>query len=136
MSEEHRSIEPRIVAAIRQQMEALDETVQEMESNLQLFWVDWQDYYLYEAIVDRVNEARTLLAIFNNTADPISPSASEIQHRIYRFTTLTKSLQRSVSVLAPIAVSDVADNYQQFLVTFAKFCLQVTKLEQDNGYFC
>jgi hypothetical protein len=99
MFAEYRQVNPNIVSDTRNRVASLKLAIQDIEQvlNKDELWMSIDDLPLIETITDRVNEVSTLLCMFNNTSDPLSPTPLEIRDRVFQLAGLTRSLQRSIS---------------------------------------
>jgi hypothetical protein len=128
MFTEYRPVDPNIVSDIRNRFAALKLVIQDIEQvlNEDELWMSIDDLPLIETIIDRVSDVSTLLHMFNNTSDPLSPTPLEIRDRVYQLTSLIRSLQRTMSTqMQPDGIEDL---YQQLQVHLEKFYLGIVDL--------
>jgi hypothetical protein len=137
MSTKTYSVSLETMFKVHQKMRALESIIDEMEGHLAICWQSWEECYLYDCIIDRFKDAQTSLAVFDNKYDLMSKGANDVQYGIYKFTTLTHSLNRCLNVLGLDAMidKDYIKDYQKFLKSFEKFYEIAASLHNDMGDF-
>jgi hypothetical protein len=141
MSTLTRTVNPEVLTNLWAQVKSIESASFQVEKCLKSFGNggcserEWSDYTLYQLIVDKFDTALAHLETSSPLVKIEPPSEDEIKERVYAFTYLASSLERSTSAASATANSNDGKIYRELLKAVDKFCKLSARLHQDIGTF-